>query len=237
MNILYARDVTKIYPEPVSASNGALLGKSQIVLDAVSCSFEQGTSYAVTGVSGSGKSTLLHILGGLDKPTHGDVFINEKALSSFKAQEKVQFFQSAIGFVFQFHYLLRELTVLENVLMAGVIKGDAWQSSRKKAQELLQTVGLSDKQGAFPHQLSGGEQQRVSLVRALFNDPQFLLADEPTGNLDEAQAVAIVDLLLTYQKERNMGLIICSHDKMVCERMDVVLRLEGGNLSGQGKVA
>lgn len=191
-------------------------GKRLDVIQGISAIFTQGSSYSIIGASGSGKSTLLHILGGLDSPTSGTVYLDK---------------QLHIGFVFQFHYLINELTVLENIMLVGMIKEEPKATSVKKAEELLERVGLSSKATSYPVELSGGEQQRVSILRAIFNKPQFLLADEPTGNLDAHMALEIVDLLNSYKKEYNMGIILCSHDKHVYEKMENVFELVDGKLN------
>lgn len=183
------------------------------VLTDISIAFEQGKTYAITGASGSGKSTLLHLLGRLDTPTSGKIVG-----------------KPSIGFVFQFHYLINELTILENIMLMGLIKGKSKKTCESKARALLKHVGLADKEQSFPFELSGGEQQRVSILRAIFNKPQFLLADEPTGNLDAANATHIVDFLLACRKEWNMGIILCSHDKAVYGRMDKVFELVDGGI-------
>ncbi|MCK4517148.1 ABC transporter ATP-binding protein [Candidatus Babeliales bacterium] len=203
------------------------------VLKNISVSFEQGKTYAITGVSGSGKSTLLHIMGGLDAPNSGDVFFDEQNFYKLRARAKEKLLNSSVGFVFQFHYLINELTVLENIYLVGLIRGEKKPIAIERAKKLLDHVGLLDKAEQHPFQLSGGEQQRVSILRAIFNKPKFLLADEPTGNLDADNAQLIVDFLLECQKEWNMGLIICSHDKAVYERMETVLELKGGSLGIQ----
>ena len=194
-------------------------GKTLSVLNDISITFDQGKSYAITGASGSGKSTFLHLLGGLDKPTSGSVRFNTKDLST-----------ASLGFVFQFHYLVHEMTALENIYLMGLIKGQSRQKCIQKAKKLLERVGLTDKAESYPYQLSGGEQQRISIVRAIFNEPDFLLADEPTGNLDAANAEQLVDFVLQCQKEWNMGIVLCSHDAAVYQRMDQVFVLKDGAL-------
>lgn len=183
------------------------------VLTNISITFESAKTYAITGASGSGKSTLLHLLGRLDTPTSGKIVG-----------------KPSVGFVFQFHYLINELTVLENIMLMGLIKGKSKKSCEEKARKLLKHVGLADKEKSYPFELSGGEQQRVSILRAVFNKPQFLLADEPTGNLDATNAAHIVDFLLACREEWQMGIILCSHDKAVYERMDEVFELVDGGL-------
>jgi lipoprotein-releasing system ATP-binding protein len=190
-------------------------GKQLNVIQGISTTFNQGSSYAIIGASGSGKSTLLHLLGGLDTPTSGKVYLDK---------------QLHIGFVFQFHYLINELTVLENIMIVGMIKGISRTTSTKKAEALLEKVGLASKANSYPVELSGGEQQRVSILRAIFNEPHFLLADEPTGNLDAHMAQEIVKLLEHYRKEYNMGIILCSHDLHVYEKMEKIYELIDGKL-------
>jgi lipoprotein-releasing system ATP-binding protein len=200
------------------------------VLRGINYEFQQKNTYSITGTSGSGKSTFLHLLGGLDTPTSGEVIISEKNIATLKQKQKEELLNQTLGFVFQFHYLINELTVLENITLVGEIKGMSKQKAAAHAQNLLESVGILDKANSYPDELSGGEQQRVSIVRAIFNKPQFLLADEPTGNLDAENAKAIVDLLLQCQSEWGMGIILCSHDKSVYERMETVLMLKDGTL-------
>ena len=203
-----------------------LTSKTVTVFENISCTFEQGKTYAIRGVSGSGKSTLLHLLGGLDAPCAGAVLLNEQSITSF---DPVQL-SKAIGFVFQAHYLVNELPVIENIMLPGLVQGMSLAACQERAQELLGLIGLADKAQALPPELSGGQQQRVSLARALFNKPAFLLADEPTGNLDVDNAQLVVDLLLNAHKTWGMGVIICSHDAAVYSRMDTVFLLDHGAL-------
>jgi ABC-type antimicrobial peptide transport system, ATPase component len=200
------------------------------VLHDVSVTFEQGKTYAIIGASGSGKSTFLHILGGLDIPTSGTVLISNKNIATMSPSIKEKFLNASIGFVFQFHYLINELTVQENIMLMGLISNQKKSTCLKKTKELLEHFGIADKALSYPPQLSGGEQQRVAIIRALFNKPAFLLADEPTGNLDALNAEKTVQFLLQCQREWNMGLIICSHDKAIYEKMDKVLELKEGRL-------
>jgi lipoprotein-releasing system ATP-binding protein len=200
------------------------------VLKGVDAVFKQGSSYAITGVSGSGKSTLLHVTGGLDVPSSGCVTFNAKNFDQFRTSHKSSFLNLHIGFVFQFHYLIKELTVRENVMMPGLIKGESRRACRARAEQLLKLIGLSERAAFYPPQLSGGEQQRVAIARALFNRPSFLLADEPTGNLDAENAQMVVDLFFAGQKEWNMGIVICTHDSAVYRRMETVYRLYDGML-------
>ncbi len=207
-------------------------GKVQIdVLKSVSISFVQGNTYAITGVSGTGKSTFMHILAGLDIPTTGVVLFNERALHTYSAHEHAVFLNKSIGLVFQSPYLLRELSVVENIMLPGLIAGKDQALIKKKAQKLLAQVGITDKMYSKPSALSGGQQQRVALARALCNEPVFLLADEPTGNLDIETGKVIIDLLLACQKEWGMGVIVTSHDPYVARTMSEVYQLAGGNLT------
>lgn len=206
------------------------------VLNQININFNKGESNAIVGVSGSGKSTLMHLLGGLDVPSSGSVFFDENDIFKLKQAAKEKFLNSNLGFVFQFHYLIKELTVLENIMLMGLIKGEDKSECEKRANELLKKVGILEKAHSYPTQLSGGQQQRVAILRAIFNKPSFLLADEPTGDLDADNAKAIVDLLLDCQKEWGMGLIICSHDKFVYSRMQNIFRLHEGILKQENFV-
>ena len=196
------------------------------VLKNITFTFETKKTYAITGASGSGKSTLLHIIGGLDYPTSGDVLLNNQIISSQK--EKNSILNEKIGFVFQFHYLIKELTVLENISLMAKIKGKSVQEAKQESLALIKIIGLEDKKNAYPTTLSGGEQQRISILRALINKPKFILADEPTGNLDRKNVDCVIDLLLKGVHEWGLGLILCTHDKSVWERMDMIFELRNG---------
>lgn len=202
-----------------------------LILNSVNYTFLQGTSYAITGSSGSGKSTLLHILSLLEKPTHGSVLHNAIDCSLFSQQEKSLFLQTTVGIVFQNPHLLQDLTIIENILLPGLLSGLSWNESFYRAEELLLHVGLQDKQNNFPSELSGGQQQRVALARALFNNPSFILADEPTGNLDTQTGSAIIALLVAYKNKHNAGLIISTHDQALVQRMEHVCTIEKGILT------
>jgi ABC-type lipoprotein export system ATPase subunit len=200
------------------------------VLNGVNALFDQGTSYAITGASGSGKSTLIHLLAGLDNPTSGTVYFNQTPLTSFTSSQKTFFLNKEIGLVFQYPYLIKELSVVENVAIKGLIAGKSMAECSQQAKDLLSQVGLAEKITAYPGQLSGGQQQRVSLARALMNEPNFLIADEPTGNLDKATGNAIIDLMSKLQQERGMGIIVSSHDDYVSSRMNIRYELKDGLL-------
>ncbi|HZW61656.1 MAG TPA: ABC transporter ATP-binding protein [Candidatus Babeliales bacterium] len=200
------------------------------VLNGISASFNQGNTYAISGVSGAGKSTFLHLLAGLDMPSSGSIVFNGRDLATMQAAERDYFLNKSIGLVFQLPYLINELSVLENVMLKGLIARLPKEECRIKALGLLEIVGLAQKAECIPNTLSGGQQQRVAIVRALFNEPTFLLADEPTGNLDEKTGQGVIDFILDCQKQWHMGLIISSHDAYVVRKMKQVLILHNGVL-------
>jgi putative ABC transport system ATP-binding protein len=205
--------------------------KTLTVLDTIHVNFMQGHSYAITGVSGSGKSTLMHIIAGIDTPTHGTVAYNNIPLSSLSENQLSAYLNSSIGLVFQSPYLIAELSVVENVMLPARIAQQAPHESLHKAQELLAYVGLTDYTNSKPKSLSGGQQQRVAIARALMNNPTFLIADEPTGNLDYHTGTKIISLLHDCQKKWGMGILISSHDAYVTEQMDTAYELKDGKLS------
>ncbi|PCI73759.1 lipoprotein-releasing system ATP-binding protein LolD [Candidatus Dependentiae bacterium] len=200
------------------------------VLTDISYSFTEGKSYAVTGSSGSGKSTFLHLLAGLDEPSAGSIFYNEKNLKIMYNYERERFRMDSIGLVFQFHYLINELSALENVILPGLIKGRPREECLDEAYEFLKQVHLYEKRDYLPYQLSGGQQQRIAILRALFNKPQFLIADEPTGSLDAENAQQIIEIFMHFHKTYNMGLIICTHDQKVSSFMHEHIRIENGQI-------
>jgi|ERR1700733_4245081 len=200
------------------------------VLRDITVSFASGCSYAITGASGSGKSTFLHLIAGLDTPCSGSVLFNNNNIYALSSQQKNIFLNTTIGLVFQSPYLIKELSVLENVMLKGLIAGKSFADCKQEAKDLLCTVKLEDKIFAMPGQLSGGQQQRVALARALMNKPVFLLADEPTGNLDENTAKEILEFLLQIQKEWGLGLIISTHSAAITERMEIIYGINNGRL-------
>ncbi len=205
-------------------------GARTVVLNGVTAVFHQGVKYAIIGPSGAGKSTLLHILAGIDTPTTGEVSCNEMGLSYFSAERKSFFLNKTVGLVFQFPYLIRELSVLENVMIPGLIAQKPYAYCVERAQYLLEEVGIPEKAKRTPASLSGGQQQRVSLARALFNEPAFLLADEPTGNLDTATGKEMLRVMLACQEKYTMGIIVNTHDEYIADAMQEVYELSGGKL-------
>lgn len=189
-----------------------------------------GESLAIVGTSGSGKSTLLHLMGALDKPTTGKVFFEGKDLALMSQEEQAVFRNRSLGFVFQFHHLLPEFSALENVAMPGLIAGKSIGAILPDAKELLERVGLGHRMDAKPSTLSGGERQRAAIARALLLKPSMVLADEPTGNLDESTGDQVGALLLELNRELHMTLVIVTHNQELAARMDRALELRAGAL-------
>jgi lipoprotein-releasing system ATP-binding protein len=200
------------------------------VLAGVDLSVSRGEFVAIMGVSGAGKSTLLHLLGALDVPTSGEVLLEGVSFSQRSPEDLAQVRNGKIGFVFQFHHLLREFTALENVMMPLLIGGRDESAARSRAEELLAAVGLAGRMTHRPSMLSGGEQQRVAVARALVNDPLVVLADEPSGNLDQFNGERLHELFATLSREFETALIAVTHNGMLAARADRVLSLEGGHL-------
>ena len=206
------------------------------VLKSLSYTFADYGSYAIVGKSGVGKSTLLYLLGGLELPSSGGIWIGDTDLTSLDANQRAKLRSKEIGFVFQFHHLLPEFSALENVCMPLLIQGTEESKARDSAASCLERVGLSDRFDHRPGELSGGEQQRVAIARALVTKPNIILADEPTGNLDDLTASEVTGLLLDMNKELNNLLIIVTHNKELATKMEQVLEmLPGGQLSELGE--
>ncbi|MBI2615524.1 MAG: ABC transporter ATP-binding protein [Gemmatimonadetes bacterium] len=201
------------------------------VLNHVDLSVGRGEVVAVVGASGAGKSTLLHLLGALEAPTAGELFLDGVAYGALSEDDKNTLRNRRLGFVFQFHHLLREFTALENVMMPLLIAGRPPTKAQSRAAELLATVGLAGRLTHRPAQLSGGEQQRCAVARALVHDPEVLLADEPSGNLDHAHSGLLHDLLLGLARTLETALVVVTHNRLLAERADRVLLLENGRLS------
>ncbi len=201
-----------------------------IVLNNIDSMFIQEKTYAITGISGSGKSTFMHIIAGLDTPTNGTILYNNVPLQTLSPAQREHFLNKSVGLVFQSPHLLRELSVIENIMLPGLISGRTKTDCENKAVKLLQKIELLHKKDSKIGELSGGQQQRVAIARALFNEPAFLIADEPTGNLDLATGKTIIDLLLSCHQEWGMGIIVSSHDEYVAEKMHEKYQLSEGKL-------
>ena len=202
------------------------------VLKGVDISITQGEIISIAGSSGAGKTTLLHILGTLDNPDGGELWFNGQRLDNMKSKELAAFRNKHIGFVFQFHHLLPEFTAIENICIPGWIAGENKAKLKKKALELLDRLGLSERAEHKPNALSGGEQQRVAVARALINDPKIIFADEPTGNLDSANATSMHNLFKQLGDELNQTFLIVTHNEELASMSDRVLHLKDGNWLG-----
>lgn len=200
------------------------------VLDNVSLTLAAGEMAAIIGSSGSGKSTLLHCLGGLDTPDAGHIQVAGADVVAMNAQQKAQWRNQTIGFIYQFHHLLAEFTALENVAMPLLIAGKSKTKAQARGRELLARVGLAERETHLPSQLSGGERQRVAIARALANEPSIVFADEPTGNLDEQTAAIIYELMLDLNKELGTSFIVVTHDHALAAKLPRQLLMQQGTL-------
>jgi lipoprotein-releasing system ATP-binding protein len=200
------------------------------VLRGVDLRLGRGETVSIVGPSGSGKSTLLHILGGLDLPTSGRISLGGSDLANLDDVELAQVRNRYVGFVFQFHHLLRDFTALENVMMPQLIAGATRPAARKRALDLLEQVGLADRAGHVPAKLSGGEQQRVAAARALVNEPPVILADEPSGNLDLETGEMLHDVLFDLVRDHGTAMVVVTHNTALAARTDRILRLSAGVL-------
>ncbi len=219
--ILSATDVHRQF----TTANGVLP-----VIKGLSLDIRAGTMAAVTGASGVGKSTLLHILGGLDKPTRGTVRLAGKELTGMDETALAQFRNETVGFVFQFHYLMDDFTALENVMIPLLVAGRNRNTARVKAEQLLDMVGLRDRTSHRPKQLSGGEQQRVAVARALANNPKIVLADEPSGNLDTSTGRRLHELLFKLNAENKTTFLIATHNRELADRCDSETQIVDGKV-------
>lgn len=220
-SIIITRNLSKSYP----TATGMLE-----VLKNINLNVYAGEIIAVVGASGVGKSTFLHLLGALDRPTQGEVIIGDTPLSELNDRQLAYFRNQFIGFVFQFHHLLPEFTALENVLMPAMIARRNGRELRQRAMQLLRDVGVEQRMGHRPGQLSGGEQQRVAVARALMNAPQLVLADEPSGNLDRLSSESLHQLLFDLSRRDHRTFIIVTHNLALAERADRVVELFDGQI-------
>jgi lipoprotein-releasing system ATP-binding protein len=223
MMVLEALDLTKTF---VGGDGGLLT-----VLDAVSLQVRRGEMVAIVGASGAGKSTLLHLLGALDRPSQGRVVIGGQDLSGLDEHALAALRNRQVGFVFQFHHLLREFSALENVSIPLRIGGMGAAEAERRAREILERVGLGPRMSHRPSELSGGEQQRTAVARALVIDPAILLADEPSGNLDHANAERLHELFAQLSRDLEIAMVIVTHNRSLASLADRVLLLEDGKLS------
>lgn len=217
--VLRVQDVTKTYrinKQVVEALRG------------VNLTIRRGEFVAITGTSGSGKSTLLHILGCLDKPTSGKVWVKNQDVSILRDKDLSELRQKMIGFVFQSFYLQPFLKLEDNIAVPAMFAKKHQQEIDAKVEDLLTQVGLKDQAGHLPKELSGGQMQRVAILRALINDPEIILADEPTGNLDFTNSQAIIDLFRKIREQRGMAIVVVTHDRKIAEQADRVIVLEDG---------
>lgn len=200
------------------------------VLDNVSLGIDEGEFVSIMGPSGSGKSTLLYLLGGLDQPSSGNVFILDKDISKMKDKQESIMRRRDIGFVFQFYNLIPNLNVEENILLPVLLDGKKASSFKKELDEILEVVGLSDKRKHTPRELSGGQQQRVAIARALINSPQIILADEPIGNLDSKTGTEIMELLKKINREKKKTIVMVTHSRESAEYSDRIIFVQDGKI-------
>lgn len=221
-NVLELKKINKIYGEKV---------KTQVLFD-VDLNFKKSSFNSIIGASGSGKSTLMNIMGTLDRPTDGDVLVNGTNITSLNKDKLAELRNETIGFIFQFHYLLPEFTVLENVLMPYRIKhGRVNKETMERAKHLIEMVGISKVKNNLSTDISGGQQQRAAIARSLINNPDIILGDEPTGNLDSETTETVYELLRKINEEFKSTFIIITHDKKVAEKGDRIIEITDGKIS------
>ncbi len=230
--LLRAIHVTKQYPGPAGA-------QPLTVLADVSLQVDRGQSLAVVGPSGCGKSTLLNILGALDAPTSGEIWCGGQRIDDFSPRDSAAFRRDRLGFIFQMHHLLPQCTAIENVLIPTLARGNAARDSaaNQRAQQLLADVGLGERLHHLPGQLSGGECQRIAVVRALINEPDVVLADEPTGSLDGDTAQDVWSMLVRMCRQRQVAFVAVTHARPLAEQLDRLLELHSGALADRGATA
>jgi lipoprotein-releasing system ATP-binding protein len=222
--LLEARGIRKVY---VSGD-----GQPLDVLRGVDLEVHRGEFVAIVGASGAGKSTLLHLLGALDRPTAGDAWLDGSRYADLDERGLAELRNRKLGFVFQFHHLLREFTAFENVMMPLLIGGMAPRAAHSRAEEMLSQVGLAGRMSHRPAELSGGEQQRCAVARALVHDPTLVLADEPSGNLDHANSERLHEVFFRLAREYETAVVVVTHNRQLAGRADRILLLEDGRLAG-----
>ncbi|UTC65252.1 ABC transporter ATP-binding protein [Treponema sp. OMZ 788] len=201
-----------------------------VIFDKLNFSIEEGKKISITGESGSGKSTFLNILGGLESADSGEILAGSYKVHSLDEKSLTEYRSAFLGLVFQFHYLLKDFTALENVMLPALIAGRPKKETKEKALSLLEDVKLAERKGHFPSQLSGGERQRAAVARSLINGPSLILADEPTGNLDPANAETVQNLLFSVVDKHKKTLVLVTHDKKIASMTDISYKLYKGNL-------
>ncbi len=220
--LLHCQQLVKTYTE----------GPNDVsVLEGINLDISVGERVAIVGSSGSGKSTLLHLLGGLDLPTSGSIWVDGQELSGMSDKSRGDIRNQYLGFVYQFHHLLPEFTAVDNVAMPLLIRGEDSKQARDKASSLLVDMGLENRLSHRPAELSGGERQRAAIARALVTEPSVVLADEPTGNLDEKTADAVFNMMMELNQRVGTALVMVTHDKSLAAKMDTIYHLELGHLS------
>ena len=201
------------------------------ILKGINLDLEEGISVAISGRSGSGKSTLLNIIGGLDRTDEGKVFIGDDEITALSEKKLSVFRSKRVGFIFQFHYLMKDFTAIENIMLPAYIAGVNKKEALERARALLADVNLEERSGHYPSQLSGGERQRIAVARSMVNDPALILADEPTGNLDPQNSDIVSELLYAGAQKRGKTLVVVTHDKKVAGKASSRLVLENGQLA------
>ena len=221
MSIIKVNDVTKVFGHN---------GNKVTVLDKLSFEIKKGEFVSLMGASGSGKSTLLYLIGGLDKPTEGSIYIEDKDINKLKEKEMAKLRRKDIGFVFQFYNLVQNLTVEENIMLPVVMDGKKEKDYKDRLDKILKLIGLEDKRKNLPNELSGGQQQRVSIARAIILSPKIILADEPIGNLDSKSGTEVMELFRKINKEEGITILQVTHSEESAEYGDRIINLRDGKI-------
>jgi len=221
MSIVKVSNLSKVFGEKENLNK---------VLDNITFEIEKGEFVSLMGESGSGKSTLLYLIGGLDKPTNGEVFINEKDINKLKEKQIAKLRRKDIGFVFQFYNLVQNLTVEENIMLPVIMDGKREKDYKERLDKILKIIGLEEKRHSLPNQLSGGQQQRVSIARAIILSPSIILADEPIGNLDSKSGKEVMKLFKTINKEEGITILQVTHSEEAAKYGNRIIRLKDGKI-------